>query len=106
MRGIVVGQQGIDTALVRLASEAEAAALFSQPQRAVQIEAAVESQPSPYMIVGMDLHVSVGGTFVRVGVCTNVFVDRPMFDVTAFGDATPQFIGGLARLRGEFEGRV
>lgn len=112
MRGIVLGQQDMDTALIRLASEQETRRLLTGPRSVDIAGVAAKGQPKDKLAVlrGMmngdaKLYVNVDGEFFEIGVVREMsLTGGPMLDVTTHADASPRFApSGLMRVSGSFD---
>lgn len=92
MRGIIVGQESLDTALVRLASVAEAARLLATPGD-VHIGIARDLS-SPPALGGRVYIESEAGQIVELGIANRVDFRRDFVDVTGLGDAFARYAPG------------
>ena len=103
LRGIVIGQQGIDTALVQIASEAEVAAL-AQARTEVAVTPVVLGRLPPDgalmdAMFSAEVYVRMpDGSFRPIGMIREANIRQDRLDVTSYRDAAPVFLGGPRRL--------
>ena len=107
MRGLVLGQETVDTVLVRMATEDEARQLAALPcgQQVGVAPVAKAGMPPLQDVVGGAVYArGVDGQFYEVGVVTDLCLERDAFDVTSMMSAghTRVMLPGLARVRGSF----
>jgi len=104
IRGIVLGQQDIKTALVELATEQDMRHLAAGAEVNMATAMKRASQGELMELVGSPIYMrSRSGEFREVGFATSFQVRTSMLDVTSFGGAAT-FIPGLHEATLEFEG--
>lgn len=113
VRGIVIGRESVDTALVRLASEAEARALLDGPKDVTVMPAGdIVGLPIVDLMaggrgIGGRVFVELNGKFVEAGRVVDLDARAGTVETTAMGDAFRNFIpDGSITIRGTFEGRI
>lgn len=103
IRGIVIGRQGLDTALVQIASETEVAAL-AEAHAAVAVTPVLAPRQPPDIdlmnaLLGGEVYARMpDGSFRPFGMIRDVRIKYDQLDVTSFSDTEPRFIRGLGRL--------
>lgn len=107
LRGVVLGTQCVDEAIVRLASEAEARALAAGPPD-VNLSPVPQRLRRPAMdLMGGTLYMqSRDGQYHAVGIVREINVEQRMIDVTTFDATARGYIKGLTEVSLSFGGRL
>lgn len=94
MRGIVLGQEGVDTALVRLASASDMQQLRRGSGVLLHRETAPD-RPTPYDVMAGEFYLQTeDGRMMRVGRAVSCSVSCEAIDTTSFQDRAENFMAG------------
>lgn len=102
MRGLVIGQESVDTVLVRLASAREMAEVLAAPEVVVGVPTAGAASSAWGSLVAEDVYIRRADSFLKVGVVTDIYVNHDRIDVTSRSDRFRRYKPGLSRAEGRF----